>query len=443
MAPSVRHIIAALAFGLLLTHAEILACPVQADSLKKATIISARSTRPERVSIEIRSVDISHYPTANVIVDARDSSGAYFPGLKKSDLVLYQDGLPVNISAIEAISANNSVPVDIVFVVDQTGSMRQEVNEVKTNIFEFTQRLSVRGVDYRLGLITFSDRIERRKELTEDVNTFISYIDNITIGGGGDNPENALEGLSEGTTLRFRRSAQRIFILITDAPYHQKDDRGDGKTEFTTKAMYEFLKRNNIRLFAITPPRFGGYTEMTHATFGKQFDIVQDFSSILDEFSASITNLYAVRYTIDAEVPPEAMTLEIRNTLDEVVVNQRIPVLEVDKKFVLENILFEFNQSSFDPSFVSELKNILNMLKTYQSIHVEVRGHTDFLGSDEYNIALSDARARAVKKYLVDRGINASRITTRGMGKSLPIAPNDTEIGRRLNRRTEVIITKK
>ncbi|MBI5647572.1 MAG: OmpA family protein [Ignavibacteriae bacterium] len=414
-----------------------------ADSLKKATIISARSTRPERVTVEIRSVDISRFPVADVIIDARDSVGNYFSGLKKTDLILYQDGMPVSIQDISTISASNSVPVDIVFVVDQTGSMRQEVNEVKNNIFEFTQRLSQRGVDYRLGLITFSDRIERRKELTEDVNVFITYIDNIAIGGGGDNPENALEGLSEGTTLRFRQSAQRIFILITDAPFHQKGDAGDGKTEYTTKSMVDFLKKKNIRLFSISPPRLTDYRQMTDATYGKQFDIVQDFSSILDEFSASITNLYAVKYTIKAEVPPEAITLEIRNMQDEVVVNQRVPILEVDKKFVLENILFEFNQATFDQTFVSELRNILNMLKSYQTMHVEIRGHTDFLGSDEYNIALSDARARAVKKYLVDRGINASRITTRGMGKSLPIAPNDTEIGRRLNRRTEVIITKK
>jgi OmpA-OmpF porin, OOP family len=76
-------------------------------------------------------------------------------------------------------------------------------------------------------------------------------------------------------------------------------------------------------------------------------------------------------------------------------------------------------------------------------MHIEIRGHTDFVGSDEYNVALSDARARAVKKYLVDHGVGALRITTRGMGKSHPIASNDNELGRRLNRRTEIIITQK
>jgi outer membrane protein OmpA-like peptidoglycan-associated protein/Mg-chelatase subunit ChlD len=413
------------------------------DSVKKAMIISARSTVPEKINVSIRSVDISRFPNASVILDARDSSGVHYPSLKKTDLILYQDGRPVAITSLENISTQNSIPVDIVFVIDQTGSMRQEVNEVKTNIAEFTQRLSSRGIDYRLGLITFSDRVERRIELDEDVNKFISWIDGVTIGGGGDDNENALEGLAEGATLKFRKSAQKIFILITDAMYHQKGDHGDGKTDYTTQSMVDFLLRKNIRLFTIVPESITAYATLTDGSRGKRFNIVENFSSILDEFSRSITNLYAAHYRITAEVPPESIELEIRNYQNEVVVNEHVPVLEVDRKFILENILFDFNQATFDQTYVSELRNILLMLKSYPSIHIEIRGHTDFIGSDEYNIALSDARARAVKQFLVSRGIQAIRITTRGMGKSQPIASNDSELGRRLNRRTEIIITEK
>ncbi len=406
-------------------------------------ILSARATNPKLVTVAIRSVDISRYPEAAVIMDARDSAGHHYGELQKSDLIIYQDGTPVKITSLEKISASNIVPVDIVFVIDQTGSMRQEVNEVKTNIAEFTQRLASRGVDYRLGLITFSDKVERRREFTEDVNSFVSWIDEMSIGGGGDDNENALEGLYEGSTLHYRQSAQKIMILITDAMYHQKGDRGDGTTQYTTNTMADFLIRNNVKLFSIAPPAIDGYRILADVTHGKRFDIVANFSSLLDDFSESITNLYAVKYRIDQEVPPESIQLEIRNYANEVVLAENVPLLEVDKKFILENILFDFNQATFHPTFVEELRNILAMLKKYVNIHIEIRGHTDFVGSDEYNIALSDARARAIKKYLVDRGIAALRITTRGMGKSHPIASNDTELGRRLNRRTEVIITRK
>lgn len=413
------------------------------DSLRKPTIISARSKHPEAVTVSIRAVDISRYPEVSVILDARDSTGNHFPELKKDDMVIYQDGAPVDINALDKISASNSFPVDIAFIIDQTGSMEQEVYEVKSNIIEFTQRLASRGVDYRLALITFSDRIERYKDFTEDVKTFISWIDGLKIGGGGDDNENALEGLFEASSFKFRQSAQRIFILITDAMFHEHGDRGDGKTEFTTESMREFLLKQNIKLFAITPPQIPEYVLLTESTRGKRFNIIEDFSSILDEFSESLTNLYAIRYRIHEEIPPEKMDLEIRNAEDEVVLQEEVTVLDVDKKFVLENILFDFNRATFDMSYTEELRNILAMLKKYENIHIEIRGHTDYIGSDEYNIALSDARARAVKQYLVNRGVDAARITTRGMGKSQPIAPNDTELGRRLNRRTEVIITRK
>jgi len=413
------------------------------DSLRKPTVISARSRDPEAVSVSIRAVDISRYPEVSVILDARDSTGTHFPKLKKEDMIVYQDGAPVEITALDKISATNSFPVDIAFIIDQTGSMEQEVYEVKSNIIEFTQRLASRGVDYRLALITFSDRIERYKDFTEDVKIFINWVDGLKIGGGGDDNENALEGLFEASSFKFRQSAQRIFILITDAMFHETGDRGDGKTEFNTDSMRDFLLKQNIKLFAITPPQIPEYVELTEATRGKRFNIIEDFSSILDEFSESLTNLYAIKYKIREEVPPEKMQLEIRNTSNEIVLQEEVTVLDVDKKFILENILFDFNRATFDMSYTEELRNVLAMLRNYENIHIEIRGHTDYIGSDEYNIALSDARARAVKKFLVDRGIAAERMTTRGMGKSQPIAPNDTELGRRLNRRTEVISTRK
>jgi len=413
------------------------------DSLRKPTIISALSRHPERVTISLRAVDISRYPEASVILDARDSLGNHFPHLRRDDMIIYQDGHPVVINSLDRISASNSFPVDIAFIIDQTGSMKQEVYEVKSNIIDFTRRLASRGVDYRLALITFSDRIERYKDFTEDVNTFISWVDGLKISGGGDDNENALEGLYEATSFKFRQSAQRIFILITDAMFHQRGDRGDGKTDFTTQSMKEFLIKQNVKLFAITPPQIPEYVELTEATRGKRFNIIEDFSSILDEFSESLTNLYAVTYRINEEIPPETMQLEIRNTEDEIVLQEEVTVLDVDKKFVLENILFDFNRATFDMAYTEELRNILAMLRTYENIHIEIRGHTDFIGSDEYNLALSDARARAVKNYLVSRGVDADRITTRGMGKSQPVAPNDTELGRRLNRRTEIVITRK
>jgi outer membrane protein OmpA-like peptidoglycan-associated protein len=81
------------------------------------------------------------------------------------------------------------------------------------------------------------------------------------------------------------------------------------------------------------------------------------------------------------------------------------------------------------------------MLSENPTIKVEIQGHTDSKGSDSYNLALSDRRAAAVVAYLVTNlGVDPSRLTSRGYGEGMPIATNDTDAGRALNRRVEFAI---
>ncbi len=416
---------------------------IEEDSTKKTSVVTARSLNPNAYRVILRAVDISRFPEVSVILDARDKDDKFFPSLKKNEILIYHDGKSQPITDLQTISERNSLPIDIVFVIDQTGSMRKVVGEVKVNVEEFIRKLAMKGIDSRLGLITFSDRVERRKDFTNDVKKFIAWIDGLSVAGGGDDNENALEGLHDAAQLKFRNQAQRILILITDAMFHQAGDHGDGTTTFTTQIMSNFLVKNTIRLYAVTPPKMKEYDTLVHVTHGQRFNIIEGFSSILEEFTHSLTNLYAVKYRLNETTPPEAAQIEIRNIDNELLVSERVELLGVDKKFIIDNILFDFDKASLSETHIPQLNHIIAMMNAYQTIQIEIQGHTDFIGSDEYNVALSEARALAVKKYLVTKGINNDRIKTRGLGKSLPIASNDTEEGRQLNRRTEIVITKK
>ena len=85
------------------------------------------------------------------------------------------------------------------------------------------------------------------------------------------------------------------------------------------------------------------------------------------------------------------------------------------------------------------LDGAVKTLRDNPSLHVVVEGHTDSVGSDAYNRKLSERRAKAVRDYLVREGIESSRLTTHGYGKSRPVASNDTAEGRAENRRAEII----
>jgi OmpA-OmpF porin, OOP family len=102
-----------------------------------------------------------------------------------------------------------------------------------------------------------------------------------------------------------------------------------------------------------------------------------------------------------------------------------------------------FDKSDLLPTSFPELDKLVALMKKYPNMTLEIGGHTDYKGSVEYNIRLSNDRANAVVKHLVAQGIDAKRLTWKGYGKSEPIADNTTEEGRQLNRRVEFkVITK-
>ena len=108
----------------------------------------------------------------------------------------------------------------------------------------------------------------------------------------------------------------------------------------------------------------------------------------------------------------------------------------------LKGIYFDFNKATIKPESRPALEDAAKILNDNPTIRVEIQGHTDSKGSDSYNLTLSDRRAASVVLYLVQNlGIDRSRLTSRGYGESMPIATNDTDSGRSLNRRVEFAVT--
>ncbi|NUO83443.1 OmpA family protein, partial [candidate division KSB1 bacterium] len=133
---------------------------------------------------------------------------------------------------------------------------------------------------------------------------------------------------------------------------------------------------------------------------------------------------------------------EVRNGTNPVLAEDDVPKKEVLKveagaPIVLEGVVFKTGKSDLSPESESILMKAFNTLEAYPQMAVEIHGHTDNRGSKALNTKLSLARAEAVKAWLVNKGIAASRITARGIGPDKPIASNDTEAGRQQNRRIE------
>jgi outer membrane protein OmpA-like peptidoglycan-associated protein len=104
------------------------------------------------------------------------------------------------------------------------------------------------------------------------------------------------------------------------------------------------------------------------------------------------------------------------------------------------NITFDVDKTNVKPNFVDVLGSVAKVLQEYEKTMIEVAGHTDSTGSDRYNQLLSEQRAQSVTNHLVEFGIKPVRIDTVGYGETMPIASNNTESGRRQNRRVELTL---
>lgn len=148
------------------------------------------------------------------------------------------------------------------------------------------------------------------------------------------------------------------------------------------------------------------------------------------------------RYTTKGKtVDPATLKELVTNiTLDTILVMDRI---ELNKIFVLENIYFDFDKSDITPQAATELNKLVDILKDNAAIKIEMGSHTDSVGTQDYNIQLSQRRAESTVRYLVNNGISQQRLTAKGYGETKPIARNtnpdgsDNPVGRARNRRTE------
>lgn len=106
--------------------------------------------------------------------------------------------------------------------------------------------------------------------------------------------------------------------------------------------------------------------------------------------------------------------------------------------FVLKGVNFDFDSSRLTDDSKNILNSVSDTLKEYSQVKVEVDGHTDDQGTEAYNMKLSERRAKSVKGYLVERGVDGGRMDTKGFGKTQPIAPGTSEEARAQNRRVEL-----
>lgn len=255
---------------------------------------SSRSTEKLRTSVQ--QVNDQDPEKVWVHVDVRDTQGRRIAGLAQEDFTVYENGRST--VPLEFIGMESSRPLDIVFLIDLSGSMEEEIYGVKVAAMLFASTLKFRNRDTALGLVGFLEKVDRlfgNRQLTRDAKQFQNWVASLKLLSG--TKENPIQALHRATRYRFRKGAQRVFVLITDE--HPNIAR-DPRSKMGPLEIGRFMAKNNVTFYAITP-NHPAYQTMVRETDGALFDIEKlttphAFRAQVQEIADRLSKQYRIAY---------------------------------------------------------------------------------------------------------------------------------------------------
>lgn len=282
------------------------------DTFNRLVFVPATPVSETGLLLNIDTILTNNLPQVGFTFNTKnEETGQYIYNIEKENVFLYENSERIMDFSFGKDTTGGLDQTDIIFVLDVTGSMSNEIADVKNNIVEFANSLSANGTDYQLGLVTFLDVIENIYPFTKDVDLFHQRIADQYAHGGGDGPENSLDALDAAADFDFRDQAERMVIWITDMNYHEQDNVTDkSKLEVINKIL-----SNGIVVNAIGNQTFKSeyYDPITIPSGGNYYDIYGNFRDILLDISKSkSTNNYLVSYNSNSSQEQNDVKIELR-----------------------------------------------------------------------------------------------------------------------------------
>lgn len=228
--------------------------------------------------------------------------------LKKEDFKVDENNKDTSINSVYFSGNGSGKTLDLAVVFDDTGSMQQQIDAMKSKVQSLTDQIKDTGMDVRYALVTFKDNVSVKTNWTSDPKGFQNSVKALKATLGGDVPEDSLDAIENVISMSFRPDAQKVILVITDASAHYK---GDGTTYsmYTKDEVMSDLKKNGI-IFIPVSPTFKSPTEavdlrdIANEIQSMWIDMNSaNFSGILENFKQIITGTYVIEY-VSLDVTP-------------------------------------------------------------------------------------------------------------------------------------------
>ncbi|MBL7999717.1 MAG: OmpA family protein [Candidatus Kapabacteria bacterium] len=412
-------------------------------------------TEPSKLVYDIMRIEANGYPdSVRLFARVFDSTGSFITNLappvhptqeywKSLTEKLGKRTVRIGNFTVREFGDGDSIPYAIHLLIDYSGSM----NGVLDALYEGTELFIALKQPYdNIAISTFNRSYDAKVPFMSNRSALLSEFrakrDN-NFGMYSALYDALLKSVVAFDTLP--ESMPRILVAFSD-----------GDDNFSkTKAREIFLaaKQRNVHVFTVG----FGYTQddvlnyVAQNTGGKHYRVYSkaDLINVFKEIYRSLRNYYLVTYkppkfaglhrvSLGLQVP-NSDTLFATGEYDK---SDLDPTSEINDAFS-KPILFDYNQATIRPESDIMLDEMADQLERRERIWLEVQGHTDNTGTEEYNQRLSERRAQAVVDALVRRGIATKRLVPVGKGMMFPLKPNDSEENKAINRRTEFRILKK
>jgi VWFA-related protein len=464
------------------------------SSAKKPLYITGKKpigqvTNPDGLLLDVWKVESEDYPKeVRVFARVLDSSGNFISGMADpyykgegsykrywTGITQFLGGDTVEVKeyVVREYGDLDSLTYALALTLDHGGSMAGAIEYLLDAARMFVK---MKYPNDRIAIAKFDKKITVERKLTADLRELDSALQNRDLKGYG--LYTALyDAMKESITLlkSTNKDTPRALVLFTDGE--------DNASKTTDAELYAYARANNVRIF---PVGFGYVNDSTlkalaQYTGGKYYHVrsKSEFGAVFKDIYESLRNFYKITYS---PAPPYTGKTEIEITVhtrgtdgsergaEESVSGNRRNIVNgegakknvknpsekkakgtIDKSlftmldsvntvFSTTKIYFDYKKAEVRPESAPMLDAIAGALLNAPRIKIEVRGHTDNIGGEEFNQRLSELRASAVVQALVERGVKAERLRSKGLGLSQPVANNDTEDDRQKNRRTEFAI---
>jgi len=244
------------------------------------------------------NVDSTNFPYIDVYVNIPEKKAT---GLTKEDFFIIENEKNCVLKGIKT----SDLPLEIVFVLDITGSMNDTYLKFQSNLRNFLRDLKETRKSVKVGLITFADKENEMKvyPFTDNPDKFQYNLQSIVAESGGDYPENPYDALFKVKNFTFSPNSQKVVILITDGPPHVKGDKADkGKdfTSYTSDSVYNYVISSQFMFCFVSCERFEEYQKLININRYNFYEMetYDDFSEIINSIKNSLK--YQIKLTFQS-----------------------------------------------------------------------------------------------------------------------------------------------